>query len=215
MKKDDKQSLMAIIIVAGFFVAALFCYYALCKGGPAVDGMSGYPYSTFLFRPDDQFMDFYNLHGVHFNPYLRLEVLRICFPFLYLVSSVIFLAGGTWGFALFNAIFLATLLCFSWNCLKGGSNFNTCRDVIIFTLFSYPVLFCLDRGNIETWQFVLLVGLLYLFGAKRYYAAAAILGAAIAFKPFPIVFLILFLTEKRFLPAVFSIVVACVLRVFI
>ena len=199
---------MVSIIVAGFIAAVISCYHALCQGGPVVDGMSGYPYSTFLFRPDDQFMDFFNLQAVHFDPYLHLDQLRICFPFVYTISSLLFMVEAHEGFVIFNILFFVPLIFLSWHYLKGGSKFNTCRDVIIFTCLTYPVLICFDRGNLENWQFILLVALLYLFTAKRYYAAAVVLGVAIAFKPFPIVFLILFLTEKKFLPAVVSVVVA-------
>jgi hypothetical protein len=70
-------------------------------------------------------------------------------------------------------------------------------NVTVFTMMSYPLLFTLDRGNIEGIIFIFLscAAWLYLSGHSKW--AAACIGIAASIKGFPILFLVLFVKERR------------------
>ena len=76
MEKEKRLYILALFILAGFFMAILFCYYeGIYQGQP-------YPYNTFLFKPADRYMDFYtNLAAnAKLNPYFGENFLQ--YPFL-------------------------------------------------------------------------------------------------------------------------------------
>jgi hypothetical protein len=60
------------------------------------------------------------------------------------------------------------------------------------------VLFTLDRGNIEGLAFILLSLFVYFFRLNRIAISAAFLAAASALKVYPAIFVILYLSEKRY-----------------
>jgi len=68
---------------------------------------------------------------------------------------------------------------------------------VLTLVCSYPLLFGLDRGNIEiVVVFFLLCGLIF-FARRNYLAAAVIFALAGCFKPFPLLFFYLFLVKRR------------------
>ncbi|MEI8129356.1 MAG: glycosyltransferase 87 family protein, partial [bacterium] len=63
---------------------------------------------------------------------------------------------------------------------------------------SYPILYALDRGNFDMFLFVIFAGFVYLFKSKKYLLSAVLLGIQNAIKPFPLLFLLLFLFKKKY-----------------
>ena len=70
-------------------------------------------------------------------------------------------------------------------------------SVLALTVFCYPVLFALDRGNPDLIMPLLILAFLISLILERPKLAAGLLGIAIAFKIYPIVFLLLFLRRKN------------------
>jgi hypothetical protein len=69
----------------------------------------------------------------------------------------------------------------------------------ILVVMSYPVLFALDRTNLEILLFVFIAGFFYfLYVRESVWLAALFLAAAIAFKAYPATLLVLLVAERRF-----------------
>jgi len=170
------------------------------------DGGKSYPFSTFLFRPEDRFMDF-----VHFweqckdlNPYLSVAptATRPYFPFAYLINYLFMFESEKFSFALFFGIWIFVVAVFSYKILEKLQ----CSAVWIFYflgfLFSYAFLFTVDRGNPEIMILPLLMAFIYnyLWGSKK--IAALLLACAISMKLTPLLFLLLYFKDRRYKEAV-------------
>jgi len=70
--------------------------------------------------------------------------------------------------------------------------------LFVTALCSYPFMFLIDRGNLEgvVWFFTF-IGLAFFVG-KRYMTSALFFAAAICVKPFPALFILLFLRRRRY-----------------
>jgi hypothetical protein len=81
--------------------------------------------------------------------------------------------------------------------------------MVILVCLSYPVLFVLDRANMEMLVFVFVAGFFYFtYVRERPWMAAVCLAAAIAFKLFPATLLLLLLAERRFKLLVLTVIIA-------
>ncbi len=222
MTKPVKQDVIAIVIVGGLVVAAIDHYVnATYLSLP-------YPYSTFLFKRTDQFMDWFNLVRISFDPYRVHDALQpyvpsslrgilfnpypaftsgrhSYFPFLCLVISIVFLLGYGPSFCFAMLSFIGFFVAYEWRPLQARSVFGTLRNVIIFTFLSYPVLFALDRANTEIWIFMLDASFLLLYRKRRYHAAATMLAISVASKPFGIVLAVLLLLDRRFVETCYAV----------
>ena len=195
-----KLGLILGIVVAGF-MASLFFHYEVgaVKHQP-------YPLSTFLFRPNDQFSDFYispqvaaslnpdesrRVENVGWGSSVILCYIWLRYTFFYPDYEFPLLVLYTCGFlgALFYFV-RRTLLAISPDCLWA--------KILALTLCSYPVLISLDRSNQENFIFVLVASALLLLYDRRPRWAAALVGAAIATKPYGVIFLPIFVTDCRF-----------------
>ena len=66
-----------------------------------------------------------------------------------------------------------------------------------FLSLCYPVIFCLDRGNIEILVAALLGGAIYFYSRHRYFQGTVCLLPAICLKIYPVLFLIFLLRRRR------------------
>lgn len=57
--------------------------------------------------------------------------------------------------------------------------------LFIIAFLNYPILFVLDRGNIEIWIFILVAMFVILFQKQRYKSSAVLLAIACAMKVYP------------------------------
>ena len=76
MSKKRKIELVMLIIFLGTTISIIYHYFMGLKG-------YGYPYNTFLFRPDDRLMDFVWPYRISGNPYGIARADFQNFPFLY------------------------------------------------------------------------------------------------------------------------------------
>lgn len=202
----NKVKLIATIIGGGMFLFLLYSfvvnnYFEL-----------NYPYNTFLCSEIDSFMDFYNVNEFvcKFDPYAPgRDVSYPPFALILAYPFSLFFKYSRYGplpareSLLAVSSYLILFISFSWFLLK--SIYHTVKgddrlNDFIYTailFFTYPVFYMFDRGNYIMITFVFL----YLF--VYYYTVSPnkslyFLSAAIAMKIYPILFIFIFLIDKRY-----------------
>ena len=167
------------------------------------------PLNKPLFDRSDRFRDLTNYGGkvAHLDqggPAFGkgLPVFPYPAPAVYLYA---FLLRGFRSYAVraFFAIFALGLLCGArllWKAADCPQNPSwPLRVAILTTLcFGYPAIFVADRGNLEAMVALVLGTGVLLFIRRNWFWSAAFIGLAGALKPFPALFLLLFLVRKRF-----------------
>lgn len=172
-----------------------------------------YPFSTFLFRPTDLFVtggpqigghafgDFYATwkHSGDASPYLAPSV---PFPSNYLPFTHVLLKPLTWlpysvAFAVFNLAVLITVPLLLWRELRDVPTPLGLLAAFVIGLLNYPVLFLLDRGNLEGVILLMLLGVGLAVRAHRWPWAALLIALAGAMKGFPLVFLLLLVAHRK------------------
>jgi Glycosyltransferase family 87 len=193
--KQGRVRLLTTIVLLGTVAAIVYHYAALHYLG------WGYPRSTFLFRPGDRFNDWDNvylfakafLHGVPggFAYYP--------FAILMALASTVLPMRADW--VLLIALFLVVLIAIlrGWVVDTEKHLLTKVQYGFVLVALSYPVLFVLDRSNLEMLVFVFIAGFFYfLYVRDSVWLAALFLAAAIAFKLYPATLLVLLLAERRF-----------------
>jgi hypothetical protein len=168
----------------------------------------GYPNSTFLFNPDDRFGDFVNMVDAckSLDPYnLQNKLPSVYFPlsnlFFYLVF-VICKMDISISILFFISIFLVLLFIMLKSNVRG-----TKKQTFFFLLallLSYPVLFSLDRLNLELYLFIFIFLFIYFYNKNQYNVAVLFLSFAICMKLYPILFLTIFLKKKEYKPIIYA-----------
>jgi hypothetical protein len=193
-------------LAAGFILGVAFCvFYAVFLG-------RDYPYSTFLFRPWDRFQDFLGVLRMTAdrNPYHMKTVIGVLghypteasnyFPFTHLLLYPFTLINEYASLTIYSLLVIGFSVFASATAPGAGLSYNRGQrflNVLVFTLMSYPLLFTIDRGNIEGIIFIFLSCAAWLYLSGRGKWAAACIGLAASIKGFPILFLVLFVKERR------------------
>jgi len=204
MDKQFKINLLSAIILVGF-VFAVFYHYIM---GSYLH--LGYPLNTFLFDPNDRFMDFFHSYKLikGLDIYTQTNYLVLYFPFAYILFYLFSLVSNPFvAFGLFTSIFMIFLVFYNFKFLK-CENFNliqNLKNLFIISFLTYPVLFSFDRGNIEIYVFIFMAIFIYLYLKQNYALSCVFLSFAVAMKLFPVVFLILFFSDKKYKEAFFTI----------
>lgn len=200
---DNKAKMLAFMVMLGF-VLAVIKHYIL----GAYLHLS-YPYNTFLFTPDDRFNDFFNMLRVckDNNPYLTSYWLKsVYFPVANTFFYLFGLIRNEWlSIGVYTCAFLAVYLNYIKKKLFALSSLDSIRDFIIIGFLTYPVLFSLDRANLDMYIFLLILGFVLFFQKGRFVLAALFLSMAIAMKLYPAVFIFLFFKEKKYKEIVITI----------
>ena len=202
--KRSRVRLLVTIVLVGT-LASIVWHYVL-----GVYLGQGYPRSTFLFRPDDHFNDWNNVY-IYAQDFLRGVAGPFgYFPFAILAAVATTILPASVGFILMVALFLGllALILRRWvfNCEE--YQLTRARGIVILVGLSYPVLFVLDRGNMEMLVFAFIAGFFYFTYVREHpWLAALCLAAAIAFKLYPATLLLLLLAERRFKPLVLTIII--------
>lgn len=197
MEKREKVLLISAIILVGFVFAVFFhyilgFYYEL-----------NYPFNTFLYKPAQFFNDFTaiipKLNG--FAPYSPPAVWQNYFPLAYLIlTPFLYFKNLILAYFVFLSVFLGFFGYWSKKFLKleNLSGMDNFQIFFIMTFLSYPFLLIVDRGNFDMAIFILFAFFVFAFQEKKYQKAAIFLGIINAMKPFSLLFLILFLFEKKY-----------------
>ena len=151
--RESIIDLISLIVIAGFALAVFYHYYLGVYAG------LGYPYNTFLFRPEDHFNDFRNglrgidhsLGGPPWDPGMRDPIWKeiTAWPFMCLLYYLFLPFGLRLGNVLFLGLFICVFTVWCVRHLKGTTPAVTMRNVFVFSFLTYPFLFALDRG---TWK---------------------------------------------------------------
>lgn len=206
--KRRRVRLLVTIVLVGTVAAIAYHYMAGFYFG------FDYPRSTFLFKPSDHFNDWD-------NPYLWAQAFVhgdpapfVYFPFAFLTAVAATLLPMRIGFLLLIAVFLVVLVLMlrGWVVECEEHILTKVQYIFVLVVLSYPVIFALDRTNLELLLFVFVAGFFYfLYVRESPWLAALLLAAAIAFKLYPATLLLLLLAERRYKPFALTIVLAVAL----
>ena len=173
-----RLAIAAVLVTFGTWAAVVFHFVmGQYLGRP-------YPWSTFLYAPSDHFAYFYNVYDQARSFHPGESAVVVYSPLLHAFVTVLTLIPAGVGLALIVAIFLATLFAVLWFVAARGVRDAVSRlqQVVVLTLLAYPVLFAIDRGNLEMVVFVLLAAFFYLYCCRRSRWAWVPLALAISLK---------------------------------
>lgn len=198
MGKEKKLKSLALIIIVGFVCAIVFHFFV------GIYFNLGYPFNTFLFNPNDRFMDFFNPLRGSFDrdPYNseRIRFIGGYLPFGYLVTYLFSLIKPWFiSFALFISSFLVYLNYYIIKVLyKNDKRSLTGRFYIfILALITYPVLMVIDRANFDIVIFFFISLFALFYGSGQYTLATLLLAFPIAMKGYPLVLFTIPLLDHR------------------
>jgi len=197
MSKENKILILSNIILVGFFLAVVY-HYVL----GFYLGMNA-PFNSFVYPAYKAFCDFIDILPFvkDYAPYSTVTPWIAYFPLAYIImlpftlikSRMIAYLIFASGFMVF-LIYANTKVFFT----KSFSKLQNFQNIFIITFLSYSVLYSLDKGNLDMLLFIVLALSVYAFKSKRYMLSAILLAVENAIKPFPVIFLLLFLYKKRY-----------------
>lgn len=193
--RNWKIDLISSIVLSGF-VISVFYHYILA-------GYFGlpYPYNTFLANPKIRFGDYINDYriSVGLNPYFSSFWLHSnYYPFMNVFMYFFTLIPIKLSILLFLIIFGSFFTWFNYAHLKSDNRLATFKNVFIFSFMTYPFLILVDRLNLEGWVFIFLGTFIFLYHKKQYTESAVFLALATCMKLSPLVFILMFLADKRY-----------------
>ncbi|MEQ8222369.1 MAG: glycosyltransferase 87 family protein [Candidatus Eremiobacterota bacterium] len=207
MKKKDKINYITLIIIPGFIFSAIYIYIT------GVYRDMPYPFNTFLFRPDDRFMDFFSMVSAteHYSPYI--EGKGCYFPFCYVIIYLFTFLSKNISFIFFLIIFTISFFYLSVKYLHVNDMAETLKNSAIFIFLTYPFLISIDRGNFEVFVFIFLSFFMFFYIRRKYFISILFLSFATSMKVFPGVFFILLLSDKRYKELLYSLILISLLTI--
>ncbi len=209
MTRERKTAWVVLIVLAGF-LAAVVAHYVL---GQYV--VRGYPFSTFLYMANDSNQGYIgqpNVLGVHrfgdfyepwitsrdLHPYVGspLPFASSYFPVTHVLLFPLAQLPLEVGLVLYLGGFLAFFAAFVYR-HAGGDRLSRTQAALVLTACSTPVLFLIDRANIEGLLFLFLAGSLLAYRRERFYLAAVLLAVPVAMKGSAGIFWLLFLFDGQ------------------
>jgi hypothetical protein len=190
-----KSYLVLSIVLTGFILSVVY-HTVMAK----VFGYDYYPYNTFLFWPEDRFNDFFNhfYRAKHLNPYYPPNVFTVYFPFTYFCVYLLTFLPAKVAFALLFGIFICSFAYYVFRNLPASDYLGRISGVFILTFLSYPILFTVDRGNLEILVFLFLLLFVNYYQKGDDVKSVIFLSLAIAMKLYPGVFVVLFYADKKY-----------------
>jgi hypothetical protein len=176
-----------------------------------------FPYNTFLFLPGDRFNDWHNsiFATRSLNPYFsNSPAVSTYFPFSYWLFSFFTFNSRDTNTTLYLTISIALLLiavCCSWRFLfleklkNVDSKNRAIAELVGIFLICYPMIFALDRGNLDIWIGSLCILYVVLFQTNYSWIGYICLCIAIMLKGYPVAFLLLSLVKKKYSQAFFCV----------
>lgn len=208
LSSQNKIDLISTIIVVGFTLSVFHYYISVFYLGRG---------STFLVPPDFKSNDFFTQvqAAKDLNPYYNSGgFASIYFPFSYIIFYIFSPLDRKLSFIIFSLIFIIYFAFYNYRNLNIGdnsnvnSNVNKFKNFFIFTFLTYPFLFEIDRGNLDSFLFISLSLFAYFYMKKDFSKSCLFLSFALAMKLFPGVFLVLFLKDKKYKEAVYTLLFA-------
>ncbi len=210
MDKNAKIEFCTLFILVGFMAAVVFHYLL------SAYFHNPYPLNTFLFRPGAQFSDYISVYisNHDLSPYRIRELLdgAVYFPWAYILIVPFMFLPKIIGAELFVVISTLVLIGFCHFYFRReprspllAEKYLNIKNIFIFSIMTYPVLFSIERANLEFLLFLQLAFFLFFYTRKDYFISAIFLASATAMKMYPGVFVLLFLLDKRYKEAFFCV----------
>ena len=204
-----EATIIEFIIIAGLMVSMFFHYMNISCD-------MHYHYSTFLFRSDDRFNDFFNAirytHG--FSPFTDL-VEPFYFPFAYLVTYIFSLIKPAFlSHRIYLLIFSATVFWWNYSSVKKLEALDRLKYAFILSFMIYPFLFSIDRSNFECILFIFLCFFIYFYIKGNMLLSILFLSFATAMKLYPALFILIYISDKKYREAFYLILLTFALSFF-
>jgi len=213
--KTKKIQIVSSIVIIGFVIAIFYHYFM-----SAYLGHKQFFYRSFLYDSAISFGDFWgNVDCVRtLSPYSRIGVERICsfpyysvyYPFGQLIYyPFTFFFNKYLSLIVFFVIFFAGWYLFIIKNFSQNNKIDNIRDIFIISCASYPLIITVDRANLEAYVFLLVAVFCFFYNSnkkKQVLLASIFLSLAIAIKPFPVLFLLLLVKEKKWKNILFIII---------
>ncbi len=188
------KKLCTVLWILGLGMLAALIYH----GWEGWVEKAGFPYNTFLFSPADRFADFTNLMKLARlpSPYTQLGNYP---PTIYMILR--FFGGWpTWEagvlFIGLPTLALAFLLGYALQPVVRNLALTVPATLLLMGC-SYPLIFCLDRANIEIVMVFLIAAALLCFSRNHYSLGLAFLVPAICFKVYPVLLTALLIRKHQ------------------
>lgn len=210
MEKSQKVTILATFVLVGFVTSVISHYvlgfYLHLK----------FPFNTFLSDANMFFSDFTKIILLikDFAPFQTPNIWINYFPLTYiLLFPFTLIKDLLLCYLIFFTIFLSFFSYLNTKFFKCEdlSKFENFQNIFILTIMTYPFLAVIDRGNIDMMILIAMTAFVYLFKSKKYLPSALILGIINAMKPFSLLFLFLFLYEKKWKEFFLSIISSAIL----
>jgi hypothetical protein len=181
------------IMAAGMLLAVLWAAYEGWGLG------KGYPYNTFLLIPSARFGDYMDGMIVSRLPDPYEDPYMFYLPFYCALSRAVSVLPDSISLIGFFFLSLAGLVLLLIKVLEKiiPDPIQRVFYSFLFLGLSYPVLFCLDRGNIEI-EIVTLIAAYFFFLTRCHFVKAMLcLLAATALKAYPAILFVYFLRQRK------------------
>lgn len=176
---------------------------------------SGFHHSVydFMLSPMDIFKDFTNLnYYVHGNNPYAFNIAPVCpFPFLFRLIHLFAVLPDTFSIALYMILFIAFLLLYCYKSIYLRNHARNMNNIIICSLLTYPFWFTLSRGNYEAILFIFVALFVHFYEKNKVGLSILFLAMSIAMKLYPAIFLILFMTDKKYKEVLYTTLLALLL----
>ena len=213
MSKEDRITLLVLIVAVGFCIAVAY-HYAM-----GIYFRKEWPANTFLYWPEDRFWDFtqvvrqsstldpFGINGKGFagTPFGQ---------FVGYLFSV--MRPASLQLPMFLGSFFVGFILMVKHCLYGlKSTLTSHQWLALFAIvfLTYPVLFAVDRANLD----LLVLPCLFLFAIAyarhEHKASTVFLGLAIALKPYTAIFIMVYIFDRRYRDTLLVIFNALVLTI--
>lgn len=204
MQRETKIEYLATMVLIGFFCAVVFHYIV------AYYYHGTYPLDTFIFKIiGGQFGDFSVslLTNYKLDPYHSLILRGEYFPFAYVLIYPFVWLQANIALSLYSLFFLFSVYIFfryslGDNVINPAGRMARWKNCFILSFMSFPVLFCFERGNLEGLLFALVALALFFYQKKNRIATVGFLAMASAIKLYPVLFILLFISDKRYIEAI-------------
>lgn len=215
--RKQKIEYISLIVLMGFVVAVIFNYIMTYM----VAYFSGNASDNYVFLCIGMPLgDFFigRLTNLFLDPYHSTILPGEYFPFAYLLMYPFVLLNPNLGAFIFCLMFIVFMVYFvkqnfSYVSAIFSKQLASYKNIFILSIMTYPFLFNLERGNIENILFILVAVAIYCY--QRHYRLGAVLCLAMAsaVKLYPLLFITLFFSDKRYKEVFYTILLTVLLTV--
>ncbi len=175
-----------------------------------------YPYNTFLFLQTDRFNDYFNMREwcKNMNPYFDASYLGNSnyLPIANVVFWLFSLISKQLSLYIFIGLFSVSIYLFSFFSIpKTIPNVTKHKYAFVISFLSYAYLFCFDRANLEPYVAIPIMAFLFFYLKQQHQLAIILLAIAAATKIYPIIFVLLYVSDKKYKEVVLTSVYTIIL----